>query len=249
MIRAEMALGDRQGTGVERRGRISAIYAEKIDRKSYDYYFRFTEDVVLSVLTSYFGENMDISGLDLGCGIGDFTAAMSRQCRSMVGVDISSGMISAAQSAHQRRALSFVVSSCDKLEFPPSAFDFSIAIHLLHHLADEALIKAVLREMRRITKDGGLIIIVDVNKLNPVSPLIQYLMVKRGVDTGLERLIAPRFVIESLKELGVEVVLHKGFCFVPHFFPWLSRFDGFFGKVFPHKIIGKDYLIVGKRGP
>ncbi len=228
---------------------ISEVYAERIDRVSYDYYFRFTEDAILSAITSHFGENAEISGLDVGCGIGDFTAAISKKCQSMIGVDISSGMVSVADSAHQRPGLSFAASPSDKLDFPSATFDFSIAIHLLHHLADETLIKAVLQEMKRVTKDGGLIIIVDVNKLNPVSPLIQYLMVKRGVDTGLEKLVSPHFVTTSLRALGVEVLLHKGFCFVPHFFPWLTKFDKIFGRIFPSKIIGKDYLIAGKCGP
>ncbi len=228
---------------------VSGDYARKIGRESYDYYLRFTRNAIIGALNEHFSDLSNISGLDLGCGNGDFTAIIGDKCQSMVGADLSSGMIAAANSAHHLANIQFMVSPSDHLEFPDSTFDFSLSVHLLHHLADVMLVRRTLVEMERVTKKNGVIIIVDVNKLNPLSSLIQYLMVSRGVDTGLEKLVAPRLVKNIFKKSGVKRVSYKGFCFVPHFVPWLSKFDEMFGKILPHKIIGKDYLIVGKIGP
>jgi ubiquinone/menaquinone biosynthesis C-methylase UbiE len=225
---------------------LSADYVSKIDPRSYNYYFKFTLEAVMNALESHFHNLSEIAGLDVGCGNGDFSVALAESCRHITGVDLSTGMIEMANKTNQSVNVSFAASPSDRLNFQDLSFEFSSSIHLFHHLADPNLIKATLREMKRVTKRGGIIVIVDVNKLNPLSFYSQYLMVSRGVDTGQERLVYPSLLKKLFRELDIEFVSHKGFCFVPHIFPRLKKYNDYLGTLFPHRFIGKDYLIIGK---
>jgi len=225
---------------------LSADYVSKIDLRSYNYYFKFTLETALNALENHFPNLSEITGLDIGCGNGDFSIALAESCRHINGVDLSTGMIEMANKTNQSMNVSFTASPSDRLEFQDSYFEFSSSIHLFHHLAEPNLIKATLREMKRVTKKGGVILIIDVNKLNPLSFFAQYLMVSRGVDTGLEKLVYPSLLKKMFRELDIEFVSHKGFCFVPHIFPRLAKYNDYIGTWFPHRIIGKDYVIIGK---
>jgi len=70
-------------------------------------------------------------------------------------------------------------------------------------------------------------------------------MVKRVVDTGLERLVWPGFLKRQLHAMGIELLSHNGVCFVPHVLPKLAGFNGMLGRIFPHRLIGKNYIVVG----
>ena len=80
---------------------VSEDYSRKIDQNIHDYYFRFTRDAVIGTLNEHFAGLSNISGLDLGCGTGDFTATIGDECQGMGGADLSSGMVAAANSTHQ----------------------------------------------------------------------------------------------------------------------------------------------------
>jgi len=225
---------------------IAEKYIKRIHEKSYNYYFEFTKKVIIESLKNYFEEFYKCKGLDIGCGNGNLTATIKEVCSRMTGIDISKGMISLAKKTYKSKKLKFITSSSDKLKFRDSEFDFSIIVHLLHHLVEKKIIENTILEMKRVTKEKGLIIIVDVNKLNPFSVLIQYLMFKRGVDSGKEKLVWPQTIIKLFKTHGIKTIKYKGFCLIPHFFPKLKKYNRLLEKTFLNKIMGKDYIVVGQ---
>lgn len=248
-----MGVGSKAMTGhvkkrVQRRhyDRLSEDYARKIDEKGYKYYFEFTRGVILGVLKGCLEEPDRCDGLDVGCGNGDLTAAMRQVCRTMTGVDLSKGMISSARERNPQPGVRFIVTPSDCLPFRDSEFDFCVTTHLLHHLADDGLMEDTFAEVSRVTKDGGLIVVVDVNRVNPFSVLIQHLMVKRGVDTGNEKLVWPSTILRMFRRNGIAKVRYNGYCMVPHFFPGLKRLNPVLERSFLNKFLGKDYIIVGK---
>jgi len=225
---------------------VSSQYADKIDRNSYDYYFEHTANAVVTAFEGSIDDLAGASGLDLGCGVGDISAAIHRRCRTVTGADISDGMISTARETHNQDGLDFQTFDGVALDCRDGQFDFAVAVHLLHHLVTDELITKTLAELRRVTKPGGVILLVDVNERNPMAPIIQHLMVKRGVDTGMERLVPPKKVIAILESLGIEVLMYQGYCLIPHLFPWLRALDPILTKTLPNRILGKDYLIAGR---
>ena len=226
---------------------VSDSYTEAVGEQAYHHYVGMTISALSAELSRRFADLSDISGVDVGCGMGNLVSAMGERCGAMTGFDISSGMIDAARRAHGTKSnLTFGVAPSDALDLPDRSVDFSMTVYLLHHLAEEDLIAGTFAEMKRVTRDGGTIIVVDVNTLNPLSPLRQRISVARGVDTGLEKLIPARRAIGLLEKLDIEVTTYRGIGFVPHIFGWLLPCNDLIGKVLPHKLIGKDYILAGK---
>lgn len=226
--------------------KIAQEYTTRIDETSYNYYFAFTKQAIFSALKKHFKDLSSCTGIDIGCGNGDLTVAIKEKCLEMTGTDLSEGMISSAKKKHKTKKIRFLEAPSEKMSVKNSEFDFSVATHLFHHLAEKKLIENTIKEMKRVTKNKGIIIIVDVNKMNPASFFIQYLMVKRGVDTGKEKLVWPRTILNIFKKNNIKKIKYAGFCFVPHIFPKFNKYDSLIAKTFMNKFIGKDYIIVGE---
>jgi len=88
--------------------------------------------------------------IDVGCGRGQYLAGVP----ATVGIDLSPGLASAARSASGRPTL---VGDATALPLPDAVAGTSLALHMLYHLPDPA---DGLRELRRITRVGGRIVIV-----------------------------------------------------------------------------------------
>ena len=100
--------------------------------------------------------------LDLGCGPGTITAEFADRVAPgrVVGVDASAEVIARAASEFQRDNLEFLVGSAYALPFDDDTFDVVHTHQVLQHVADPV---AVLREMRRVAKPGGIIAAREVD--------------------------------------------------------------------------------------
>ncbi len=106
--------------------------------------------------------------LDIGCGTGTLTrclaAALTDKSESLVvGLDAAPRMI---QVARRKGAslpnIRFDVGVAEALAYPDAAFDAAVSTFFFHHL-DADLKRRSLRELRRVVKPGGRIVIVDVD--------------------------------------------------------------------------------------
>jgi len=89
--------------------------------------------------------------LDLGCGAGDFTAALSGMGARPVGVDVAEAALSRARAAHP--GLEFRLVPFDgPLPFEDTSFDLVWASEVIEHVADTA---RWLSEVRRVLATGG----------------------------------------------------------------------------------------------
>ena len=108
--------------------------------------------------------------LEVGSGLGllAFDVANAAHDVMVVGVEISAAQIAKAP-AHKR--VTFKQGDAHTLDFPDGAFDIVYARYLLEHVADPA---HVVREMRRVTKPGGTIVILNhFRSRNPVMRRIE----------------------------------------------------------------------------
>ena len=99
--------------------------------------------------------------LDIGCGPGTITADLAdRVPRGRVtGIDAAPDIIEQARALTRGRGnLDFAAGDVYALDYPAGAFDVVHAHQVLQHLGDP--VKA-LREMRRVTRPGGLIAVRD----------------------------------------------------------------------------------------
>jgi SAM-dependent methyltransferase len=96
--------------------------------------------------------------LDLGCGPGTFAPLFSH-CQYF-GIDIDPTYIAFARKHFPGN---FEVMDATRMNFPDGHFDYILVQGVLHHLPD-ALAVQVLREMKRvIRKPGKMVILEDVN--------------------------------------------------------------------------------------
>lgn len=93
-------------------------------------------------------------GLDLGCGTGNFTAAIAKSGYQVIGVDSSLAMLAMAkrQMLDPEHPASWVHAEMESLPFTEGAFDFVIQIASLEFARDR---KAALREVARVLRRGG----------------------------------------------------------------------------------------------
>ncbi|KAI0693467.1 methyltransferase type 11 [Cytidiella melzeri] len=101
----------------------------------------------------------NMSVLDLGCGPGTITADLAAIVRDgkVTGLDSSPDVVSKARQHAQNRKLTnidFTTGDAHALPFPDASFDVTHAHQVLQHVSDPI---QVLREMRRVTKPGGLV--------------------------------------------------------------------------------------------
>ena len=103
--------------------------------------------------------------LDFGCGGGWLSRILSRYDCWVVGIDISRSLIASAKRSAPKA--SFVVGDCMNLPFKEGVFDTVVSIGTLHHVD----IRKGLKEIRRILKNRGTLLLMEPNKLNPLSAI------------------------------------------------------------------------------
>ena len=100
--------------------------------------------------------------VDIACGPGFLTMAFAEKCQHVLGVDATSELLNLARRETQERKinnLSFVLGDVNHLMLKSDRFDYASCRAAFHHFSDPA---TVLREMQRIIKPGGKILIADM---------------------------------------------------------------------------------------
>ncbi len=149
-------------------------------------------DDFLALVGARWGLGAVGSALDVGCGAGHWGRALARVLPAdarMIGVDREPTWVAAAAARARAAGLgdrfSFGEGTADALPFPDDTFDLVTCQTVLIHCPDPA---AVLAEMVRVTRPGGLVAVAEPNNL--AGPLIDASALTLPVETvlGLVRL-------------------------------------------------------------
>jgi ubiquinone/menaquinone biosynthesis C-methylase UbiE len=148
--------------------------------------------------------------LDIGCGNGTYLAEVARRgfAGRTLGVDLSFGMLEAARArlSGAERPAALANADAAALPFRDGLADLVLAPHMLYHVPDPA---AALRELRRVTRAGGRVVIV-LNSAAHLSQLRAVIAAARGDD--------PTSVVER-------VTLDNGEALARSLFPRVTRHD------------------------
>ena len=137
-------------------------------------------------------------GLDVGCGTGVLMEAL-RPHGEVTGVDASEGMLAVLRRHGRGHAEQ---ASVDALPFEDNRFDLVYSVAVFHHLIEPSIVAAALREMTRVAKPGGRIVVWDHNPLNPFWPMI---MRRAPQDHGDERLVPLSELKDGFARAGARI--------------------------------------------
>lgn len=169
-------------------------------------YFSITRPYLsgdLLMLKKYLKPNTNI--LDLGCGNGRLVDLIDDSTISYTGTDISKDMIDIAKKRYLKQ--NFILQKDPlKIDASDEAFDQVYCLSVFHHIPSHDLRVEYLKEIARVLKKDGTLIMLNWNlwqrKGIRIKVLCNYLM-NRSVDIkdiylsfkdGQGRLIAKRFI-------------------------------------------------------
>jgi len=155
--------------------------------------------------------------LDAGCGTGWFSKEASSRGADVISIDVGENLLKiVAQKCQSRR----VVGSILTLPFSDNTFDIIISTEVIEHTP--APINAI-REMYRVLKPNGLLILTVPNKLWYPAIFIANALKLRPYE-GYENWIFWKELKEVLREIGFSIELMRGLHLFPFLFPFTYKF-------------------------
>jgi ubiquinone/menaquinone biosynthesis C-methylase UbiE len=137
-------------------------WSEKYDRES-NPLIALEEPITLDLIGQVKGQQV----LDLGCGTGRYCLLLAQRGAKVVGIDPSSGMIQhARRKITDSNQITLHQGTLDDLHFPDGQFDLVVSALTLSHLPE---LEPTFREIGRVLKSGGWLVISDVHPYWPVS--------------------------------------------------------------------------------
>ena len=98
--------------------------------------------------------------LDVATGTGQQAFAFAKKGYEVIGIDLSEAMLNVAKKKNKFRNVKFEVADATNLPFEDNSFDISSVSFALHDMP-LSIREKVLKEMVRVTKPKGIVIIVD----------------------------------------------------------------------------------------
>jgi ubiquinone/menaquinone biosynthesis C-methylase UbiE len=148
------------------------------------------------------------SALDVGCGAGVTDELLLPHVGSLFGIDVSSEMVE--QAKHRNPRAQYQVYGGSILPFEDGSFDVAFAICVVHHV-DPGRWDAFLAELWRVTRPGGMSVVIEHNPVNPLT--------RRSVDRCPfdedTVLTGPRRLARGFRHAGAAEIGHRYILFAP----------------------------------
>jgi len=151
--------------------------------------------------------------LDLCCGTGGATCAILNKAHEdshVTGLDLSVGQLRVAQRRSELRQVRFMAGDAACTPFQDASFHKVFVTHAIHEMTREIRL-AVLAEARRILKDGGRVIILELDR--PRSLWVRlfiglwfFYWLPFNFETPTRRDMLEHGVVEEVREVGFREV-------------------------------------------
>jgi SAM-dependent methyltransferase len=151
--------------------------------------------------------------LDVGCGTGETDRFLKGRVRRLAGVDVAPRMLERARALNpwaEYRGF----AEAEPIPFADESFDVCFAVCVLHHVPREQR-GALVSEMSRVCRPGGLVALFEHNPLNPLTR-----RAVRGCEFDRDaELLSRRRALQLLRAVGLPSPKSRYIVF----FPWESR--------------------------
>ena len=109
----------------------------------------------------YAGPLTDV--LDLGCGTGRVAAALAPHVRSVLGIDVSAGMIAEARRRHDVPNLRFAQTKGVAIDLPRASLDLILAVDSMPYLVQAGIADAHVADARRLLRPGAALVVLNLS--------------------------------------------------------------------------------------
>ncbi len=168
--------------------------------------------------------------LDAGCGVGAFAEPLVAK-NSVYGTDCSEKSLEFAA----KRGLRITCTDLLALPFGPAEFDLILCISVLQHFAEP---RDVLRELARVLKPGGMLVVATLNQESLQRRLLG--LVQRS--TAFTRMYTVDELRNVYTSLGIENTE-----FLHLYFPWTHSARHQRPGLFP-RLLSTTFAICGRKG-
>lgn len=162
------------------------------------------------------GLHSNATVLDLGCGPGHLTRELLELAPDgqVIGVDVDAHLLAQASDRYGRDGVRFVQAWAHEIPLADRSVDLVYSRFLFQHLSEPA---RVLRELRRLLRPGGQIVLVDTDDggllMHPEPPGLGALLAasyaaqsEMGGDRHVGRKLRQHLVAAGFSEVGIELV-------------------------------------------
>lgn len=160
--------------------------------------------------------------LDVGCGTGWFSQRAAARGARVTSFDIGQALLKVVRRKVDSR---LVAGDACFLPFASGSFDTVISSECIEHTLDPI---AAVREIYRVVRPGGLVLITVPNRVWRFSATIAHVFKLRPYD-GYEHWVGRGEMRQVLTAMGAEIVVLRGFNLVPPLIRWtwpiLHRID------------------------
>jgi SAM-dependent methyltransferase len=150
----------------------SATYNEEINKVlgyfglDVDFFARSKNDYLVDILDNRLGGAAKVELLDVGCGVANAHKQLVGRVGKLTGIDVSATSITVAEQRNP--GIHYEVFDGTRLPFADRSLDAAFAINVFHHIP-VTLRSALVDDIHRVLRPGGLFAIFEHNPLNPVT--------------------------------------------------------------------------------
>jgi SAM-dependent methyltransferase len=131
-----------------------------------DFFARVKNDYLVDILDAQMGGAAKVELLDVGCGVANAHKQLVGRVRKLAGIDVSAASIAIARQRNSGIHYEVFDGTC--LPFADRSIDAAFAINVFHHVPVTQR-SALVDDIHRVLRPGGLFAIFEHNPLNPVT--------------------------------------------------------------------------------
>ena len=200
----------------------------------HSFFMQAKAEMLREVVAARFAGSATLSALDIGCGIGEFHPYARGLFGKLSGTDVSESCVAQAQQAHPDVA--YATSADGVQPYADDSFDLTTTICVMHHVLP-AEWPAFVQEMRRVTRPGGVVCVIEHN---PLNPLTQLAVARCEFDRDAVLLRSGK-TQRLLAEAGLKDIETRFFLTLPFATPLTRRIEGMLERL----PLGAQYLTIG----
>jgi SAM-dependent methyltransferase len=216
-------------------------YADAIVRtvpflpQDHDFYMRTKAEDFLETAEERLGPVEAVHALDVGCGIGLMHRHIARRLARLDAVDIAEGSLEQARASNP--GVEYRLYDGQRLGHDDAHVDLAFAMGVIHHVPPAGW-TGFLRELVRVTRPGGLVMLVEPNLLNPIC---RFGASRCEFDQDATFIRAPR-LRRMMRAAGLRDVQVRYILFVPIPFPGRRAIE----RRLRWLPIGAQYIVSGR---